>query len=60
MALLRYEEAASRLGISGVNLRSLVDKGQLKSTRVGVRGVRIDEDEIKRYVESRGIAIEKS
>lgn len=60
MALIRYEEAAARLGISSVSLRNLVKKGELKSTRVGVRGVRIDEDEIKRYVESGGIAVEKS
>ena len=58
--LLRYEEAAARLGISNVSLRSLVKRDELKSTRVGLRGVRIDEDEIKRYVESSRISVGKS
>lgn len=58
--LLRYEEAAVRLGVSIMKLRTLINDGYLKKTQVGVRSVRIDEDEIKRYIESGGKAVEKS
>ena len=60
MALLRLEEAAVRLGISYGQMRGLITNGHIKATKVGVRSVRIEEDEIKRHVESGGKAVEKS
>lgn len=58
--LLRYEEAAVRLGVSLIHLRKLIDNGFINKTRVGAKAVRVDEDELKRYIEVGGKAVEKS
>jgi len=60
MALLRLEEAAVRLGISYGQMRGLIANGHITATKVGARSVRIEEDEIKRHVESVKVADEKS
>jgi len=48
--LLRIEEAAVRLSMSYGQLRYLMDQGKIKATKVGARSIRIDEDELERYL----------
>ena len=49
---LRLEEVAVYLGQSYMQVRSLISNGLLKATRVGIRGIRVSEDEVERYLES--------
>ena len=50
---LRLEEVASRLGISYFAARLLIlDQKKIPYFTVGARGIRIDELELDRYIES--------
>ena len=53
MALLRMEEAASRLGVSLTQLRMLLADGIIRKVIVGSRGVRVDEADLERYIQGR-------
>lgn len=49
-ALLSLEVAAARLGISPRSLLKIVKAGRLKVVRVNTRILRVDEDELSRFV----------
>ena len=59
MALLRLEEVATRLGISYTQARIMVYDGKLVSRKVGTRGIRVEEEELKRYIASLPSVAEK-
>ena len=49
---LRLEEVATRLGISYFATRLLIlDQKAIPYFTVGARGIRIDEDELEKYLE---------
>lgn len=56
MDLITKKEAAELLKISESSLNRILAKGTLPSYRVGVRTVRIDRDDIRKYIETRVIA----
>jgi excisionase family DNA binding protein len=47
------KEAADRLNISTDTLRRIIRRGELATVRVGLRGVRIEEAELERYIRER-------
>lgn len=55
MELLRMEEAATKLGISYGQLRTLITKGQIQAIKIGARTIRIDNEEIEKHLKNRRI-----
>ena len=53
MKLLRLEEVAVKLGLSYMQVRSMIEAGQIKAMRIGNRSVRVQETEVDRYISSR-------
>ena len=48
--LMRLEEVAVRLNISYMQTWRIVNSGQLKSIRVGERGIRVEQAELDQYM----------
>lgn len=53
MKLLRTNEAAEMLGICNVYLYRLAKLGQIKAVKIGTRGVRFPESELKKWLEEK-------
>jgi excisionase family DNA binding protein len=51
--MLTLKEAADYLGISLTTLRRVINNGEIVTVRIGIRGVRIEESELQRYIEQR-------
>ena len=49
--LLRLEDVAVRLNISYIQAWRIVNSRQLKSVRVGERGIRVEQAEFERYLQ---------
>jgi excisionase family DNA binding protein len=45
------KEAADLLGVGRTTMYELINSGRLKVTRIGSRGIRISDEELKRYIE---------
>lgn len=45
------KEAADLLGVGRTTMYELINSGQLKVTRIGSRGIRISDDELRRYID---------
>jgi excisionase family DNA binding protein len=43
-------EAAELLGVGRTTMYELINSGQLKVTRIGTRGIRISDEELKRFI----------
>jgi excisionase family DNA binding protein len=52
MKLLTIREVCSRLSISRSKLYELIRANQIRTVRIGKRGVRVCEHELSRFVES--------
>lgn len=50
MGLLKLEEVAARLGIGNGAARILVLEGTIPMVKVGPRGIRVEEEELERYI----------
>ena len=54
--LLDVEAVAKRLSLSAKHVRRLISEGAIRATRLGRRAVRVAEDDLSVYVESRRAA----
>ena len=48
--LYTIKEAADLLGVGRTTMYELMNAGKLKQTKIGPRGKRISDDELKRYI----------
>ncbi|MBL8087464.1 MAG: helix-turn-helix domain-containing protein [Chthonomonas sp.] len=48
--LYTISEAAELLGVGRTTMYELLNSGKLKITRIGTRGIRISDDELKRFI----------
>lgn len=48
--LYTLNEAADLLGVGRTTMYELINSGRLKVTRIGSRGIRISDDELKRFI----------
>ena len=48
--LLTRQEVAARLGVTKWVVKALVDKGELKSLRLGHKTIRFDERDVDAYI----------
>lgn len=61
MKLLTIQEVADLMKISESTVRRLIQGGQIAAFKVGDRGqLRVEENELERYVESQRVRIERS
>ncbi|MBE9129097.1 helix-turn-helix domain-containing protein [Coleofasciculus sp. LEGE 07081] len=44
------KEAAELLGVGRTTMYDLLNSGLLRVTKIGTRGIRISDDELKRYI----------
>lgn len=51
--LIALADVAARLGVSYRHVQRLLGRGELTRIRVGVRAVRVAEDDLRRFVTSR-------
>jgi excisionase family DNA binding protein len=51
--LLTVAEAAARLGLCEEQIRRLLKRGELRETRLAKRAVRVAEDDLAAFVESK-------
>lgn len=51
--LLRASEASRMLGITDVYLYRMAKAKEIKSVRIGMRGLRFSESDIKKWIEKR-------
>lgn len=49
--LYSLREAADLLGVGRTTMYELINGGKLKVTRVGLRGIRISDAELTRYIQ---------
>jgi|GEM_PF-2115235 len=57
--LLKIAEACEILSITPTYLYRLVRERQISAIRIGTRGIRFEEDAVKRFCDSRRITITK-